>query len=318
MIILCYVEGYDAQIDELYKGFFEKYIPGVDFRAWPNWGDPASFDEATDVYAYVWAPPQGLLAKYSMINAIFSIGAGIDHLTADPLLPKNVPIIRMGDESLKDGMGEYATMAALWFLRDMKNVSAWQKRGEWQHHFPKAPSQFTIGLMGYGLLGKAVAKRLKPFGFKLATWSTSEKDPEEGITHYRGSTCLKDFMANVDMIYALLPQTTETTDLINKTSLRWMKKGSYIVNAGRGNLIDLPTLVDAVKNGHIAGAMLDVFKEEPLPKGDPAWLTEGIIITPHVAAITRPDTSTKFVAETIIKLTKGEKIETMLDIRRGY
>lgn len=313
MILYCYIKDYDASF---MAPFFKAIAPEADFRPWPNWGNPED-DAGTEAYAYVWAPPHGELAKYKNLKAIFSVGAGVDHLTSDPDLPRSIPVIRMADESLKDGMREYATMAALWFLRDMPKVQNQQKSGTWQQYFPRAPKDYRIGLMGYGNLGQAVVEALKPFGFKINAWSRTPKD-DDRVTHYTGTDQLQEFLGKTDMVYALLPHTSETTNLLNAESLSWLPKGAAVVNAGRGNLIDLDALMQALDSGALSGAMLDVFETEPVPADHPIWQAKNVIITPHVAAITRPDTSSAFVIQSIDKLRKGEQLPTQLSFERGY
>lgn len=312
MIIYCYIEGYDASI---WKPLFEKLIPGVDCRPWPHWGDS---DESGEAYAYVWSPPEGLLAQHKNIRAIFSLGAGVDHLTKDPSLPKDIPIIRMADSSLKDGMAEYITMAALWFLREMPAVQKRQQTKTWKQFMPRPTSRFTVGLMGYGILGKAAAEKLRTFSFPIHTWSRTTKPAEDGITHYSGKENLGSFLSGCDLVVGLLPKTPETTGLLNHDTLAQLPKGAAVVNAGRGALLDLDALKHHIDKGHLSGAMLDVFDQEPLDQNHPIWSTDGVIITPHVAAITRPDTSAAYVADCIEKIRQGKTIDAVLSKQLGY
>ena len=288
MILYCSVLG---QEDTLWRPLFEKALPGIDFRSPDNWGDMT--DEPA--IAFVWGSPHGLLAKYKNIQTIFSAGAGIDHLTADPDLPSNVPIVRMSDTSLREGMAEYAVMATLWFHRMMPKAIQQQKKKSWKTLYARAACDYTVGIMGYGNLGRFSAEAIKPFGYKIHTWSNTPKQSEEGVKHFYGQDELHAFLSSADVVIAILPHTAETTHLINAETLSYMKKGAAIVNAGRGNLIDLDALISSVNSGHLSGAMLDVFDIEPLPEEHPIRGVDNIIITPHIAAVTRPETSVKFV-----------------------
>nr|WP_051555916.1 NAD(P)-dependent oxidoreductase [Kordiimonas gwangyangensis] len=161
-------------------------------------------------YAFVWEPEPGLLARYTNIKAIFSLGAGIDHLTRDPDLPKNVPIIRMGDDGLKEGMAEFVAMSVLMHHRGMPQLMAKQRNRDWGRYFASAAKDVRVGILGYGALGQVSAAALKPFGYDLAAWSRTQKPAEEGITLYHGAENLNEFLARTDILVGLLPSTKET------------------------------------------------------------------------------------------------------------
>ncbi|WCL55466.1 2-hydroxyacid dehydrogenase [Gimibacter soli] len=309
--ILFYLDGYPH---DAWRHAVQAAIPGVDFRGNPDWGNP----EDGPAYAFVWEPEPGLLARYPNIKAIFSLGAGIDHLMRDPDLPRNVPVIRMGDDALHEGMREYLTMATLMFHRQLPQLIAAQRHGKWGRVFSPAASHVRVGIMGYGTLGHVVADSLSAFGYQISGWTRRERAPEPGRTLYHGDEGLRPFLRASDILLCLLPETPETKGLLEAETLAELPKGAAIVNAGRGGLVVLEDLIAALDSGHLAGAMLDVFPVEPLPVDHPAWEHEKIIITPHVAAITRPHTAAEYVARNIARIERGERPENLLDLDTGY
>ncbi|GHF23218.1 glyoxylate/hydroxypyruvate reductase A [Kordiimonas sediminis] len=293
---------------------FKKAAPELEFRNYPDWGIP----DDGDAIAFVWQATPGLLKKYTNIRAIFSLGAGIDHLTSDPDLPTHLPIIRMGDDGLKEGMAEFAVWSVLTLHRRLLEVVENQRTANWFQFFAAAAADKRVGIMGYGALGKSAAKALLPFGYQINTWSRSPKETEEGITHYTGKDSFDAFLANTDYFVCLMPNTPETTDLLNKETFAKMPKGAGIINGGRGNLIVEQDLIEALDSGHLSGAVLDVFKKEPLTEDHPFWAHPKIMITPHIAAITRVDTAVEYVIRNLKRLNDGEKPENLLDLNRGY
>lgn len=299
---------------EIWQPAFEAAIPGLDFRTYPDWGKP----EDGPAYVFAWEPELGLIAKYPNIKAIFSLGAGVDHLTRDPYLPTDIPIIRMSDDGLKEGMAEFVVMTVLMHQRYMPRMLAAQRKRQWRRLFPPLARDVRVGILGYGALGEYCAQALKPLGYQLAAWSRTAKTPEDGVQHFTGSSEFEAFLKRTDILVGLLPSTPETTDLLNKATMALMPKYASIINAGRGTLINLDDLVDLLDSGHLSAATLDVFVEEPLDSGSPLWLHDKIVITPHIASITRPDTAAQYVARNIKRIEEGLQPENVLDRSKGY
>ncbi|WP_262691016.1 2-hydroxyacid dehydrogenase [Kordiimonas aestuarii] len=309
--ILFYLEDYSHDI---WREAVRRVDPSVEFRSHPDWGSP----DDGPAYAFVWEPEPGLLARYSNIKAIFSLGAGVDHLTRDPDLPKDVPIIRMGDDGLKEGMAEFVTMSVLMHQRGMPALLAKQRSKDWGRFFARAAKDTRVGILGFGALGQVSAQALLPFGYDIAAWSRTEKPEYQGISLYHGADSLNTFLARTDILVGLLPSTPETSGLMNFDRLSHLPEGASIVNAGRGSLIVLDDLMSLLTSGYLSGATLDVFPEEPLAKDHALWGLDNVIITPHIAAITRPDTAAEYVLRNIEKLERGETAENQLDMKRGY
>jgi len=309
--ILFYLEEYPH---EPWKKALQVLEPSIEFLSYPNWGTAGD----GPAYAVVWEPKEGLLKSYPNIKAVFSIGAGIDHILADTTIPAKLPIIRMGDDGLKEGMAEYILMNVLMHHRQMPHFLAQQRRATWRRTFAKPARSVRVGIMGYGALGKHAAATLKPLGYDIAAWSNSAKEAETSITHFTGQADFKRFLGRTDILVGLLPETEATTGLINAENLRALPKGASIINAGRGSLIDLTALISALDSNHLSAATLDVVPDEPLEPNHPLWHHEKVIITPHIAAITRTETAANYIIANIKRIEAGEKPQNMLNRNRGY
>lgn len=309
--ILFYLEDYPHDI---WRECIHAIDPDVEFIGNPNWGSP----DDGDAYAFVWEPKPGLLAQYTNIKAIFSLGAGVDHILADPALPKDVPIIRMGDEGLKEGMAEFVLMNVLMHHRKTPELIAAQRQHHWKRVFSLAARDVRVGILGYGALGARAAAALAPLGYDIAAWSRSPKPAEDGVSHFTGMAELNDFLARTDILVGLLPSTPETENLLDFDRLSRLPEGAAVINAGRGSLIILDDLMALLDSGYISGASLDVFPVEPLPKDHKIWDYDNVVITPHSAAITRPDTAADYVLRNIRRIENGEAPENLLNTNLGY
>lgn len=311
--ILFYLDGYSHDI---WRDAFHAVDPTIDFRSYPNWGEPD--DKSDDTYNLVWQPKPGLLKEYTNSQITFSIGAGIDHIMNDPNLPDGIPIVRMADDGLKEGMAEFVLMSVLMLHRGMPELIDAQKQKSWARIFSPAASDITVGIMGYGALGQNCAKALKPLGYKINSWSNSPKPEENGVRHFYGLEELDNFLASTNILVGLLPSTEETKHLLNCERLSKLPQKASIINAGRGSLIVIDDLIKHLNSKHLSAAILDVFEEEPVDKGHPAWDHPQIILTPHIAAVTRPKTAAEYVLRNIENYKKGRPLENVLDRKRGY
>ncbi|MGF1631536.1 MAG: 2-hydroxyacid dehydrogenase [Kiloniellaceae bacterium] len=279
---------------------------------WPYKGDPAAI-----AYALVWQPPKGELKRYPNLKAIFSVGAGIDHLASDPDLPEGIPVVRMVEPGLTAGMSEYVTLAVLSHHRFMLDYAAQRREKIWEE-IPQLPAEARqVGMLGLGVLGRDALETLKPFGFKLAGWSRSPKSIT-GVTCFHGSGGLDEFLAGTDILVCLLPLTAETEGLLNRQTFAKLPAGAAVINVGRGGQLVEEDLLEALESGQISGATLDVFRQEPLPEEHPFWEHPRIFITPHIASMTVPQSAVRAVVANIQRLEAGEALQHVVDLKRGY
>jgi len=285
----------------------------IEVRLWP---DAGTLDEIEA--ALVWKPPAGLMAKLTRLKLILSLGMGVDHIFADPLLPKHVPIARLIDPDLINRMSEYCALAVLRYHRSADTYDAFQREHRWKAlaNEPAAASR-RVGILGMGEIGRDLAGKLAPFGFRLAGWSRSPKRMP-GIEGFHGAAGFKPFLARSEIVVCLLPLTPETEGILNAEAFAALPKGAVVVNAARGGHVVEADLIAALDRGHLSAAQLDVFRQEPLPKDHPFWAHPKIRITPHNAGVTNPDTAAAQVVENLRRVRAGEKLLNIVDPARGY
>lgn len=267
-------------------------------------------------YSLTWAAPHGFLKTLPNLRAMFSMGAGVDHLTADPELPE-LPIIRQRDAGMGVQMAEYSLYAALHYQRDFDLMRDCQRRAQWDPNLSVAKEKIRIGILGLGTLGTKVAQSMIANGFPVNGWSRNAKD-QPGVDCYVGLDELPIFLSRTDLLICLLPDTAATRGIVDRTLLQQLPQGAAIVNVARGALVideDLLTLLDA---GHIRGAMLDVFHLEPLPSSHPYWTHPKVVVTPHIAAETIFTQSAHQVAAEIARMESGLAPTEVVDLARGY
>ena len=290
---------------------FAERAPDLPFRMWPDIGDPKDVR-----YLGVWVPPENIGATFPNVELVFSVGAGVDQFDFAQL-PPNVPLVRMLDTGIKEAMVEYVTLAVLALHRDLLHFLAQQRAQIFEEFQITYADRRRIGVMGLGLLGQAALERLKPFGFPLIGWNRSPRNLP-GVTCYAGAEGLPAFLAQTDILICLLPLTTQTTGILNAKLFAQLPRGAQIVNVGRGGHLVTADLIAALDAGQLGGAVLDVVDPEPLPKGHPLWTHPKVLLTPHNASMTRPETAVAFVLDTIARHRRGEPLPGLVDRTRGY
>ncbi len=283
-------------------------------------GEP--FDRRSVHYVASWKHPEGSLAGLPNLAAVFSLGAGVDHLFADARLPE-VPIARVVDPDLTTRMSEYVVLHCLRYLRQQPRYDRQQRETIWEddRNQPAARS-VRVGIMGLGELGQDSARKLQVMGFDVAGWSRSPKRIE-GLSTFAGSDGMVDFLARTDVLVSLLPLTPETRGTINATLLAGLAQvgrlgGPFLINAGRGGLQVEADILAALDSGALKGATLDVFETEPLPADSRLWAHPAVTVTPHNAAMSEPEAIATLIAAQIRRLEAGEPLEHVVDPARGY
>ncbi len=235
-------------------------------------------------YALVWAPPQQLLDEQHRLKALFNIAAGVDALL-ERRLPAGVPVFRLDDAGMALQMAEYVCQAVIRFYRELDVVEADGRRGLWQQRPPRSRRDFAVGVMGLGVLGQRVLGALRPFDFPLRGWSrTAHVLP--GVQTFCGPAQWLEFLRGSRILVNLLPLTPETENLLDRQALMSLPAGAYLINVARGRHLVDEDLLAALDGGHLAGALLDVFRREPLPTEHPFWHHPRITLTPHTSART--------------------------------
>ncbi len=292
---------------------FARHLPQATCVTWTE----GQRQEPCD-YAVVWAPPEAMLRELAEVKAIFLMGAGADAMLRDAdQIPRDVPIVRLGDAGMGVQMAEYVVHAVLRYFRRFDQYEDQAAVGEWRQLPPRDKADFAVGVMGAGVLGQRVLDCLKPFGFPLHAWTRSGKHID-GVTCFHGSDGLETFLRRTRVVVCMLPLTEDTANILNRANLGRLPQGAYVINVARGAHLSEPDLLTFVKSGHIAGATLDVFRHEPLPVQHPFWQEPRITITPHVAALTLRSESVQQIAGKMELLARGEPCADIVNRDLGY
>ena len=287
-------------------------IPGVETLGWQEGDTVAACD-----YAVLWNPAPDLLAQLAHVKAVFLMGAGADAiLKFGDALPA-VPIVRLGDAGMAVQMAEYVAYATLRYFRRFDEYEEQARHGLWAP-LPATPKEaFTIGVMGLGKLGLRVVDTMRSFGFPVRGWSRTPKEVA-GVDCYAGMEALDAFLGGTRVLVSLLPLTAETNNLLDRRRLSTLPRGAYVINVARGAQLAEPDLLTLIRSGHIAGATLDVFRNEPLPAPHPFWEEPRITITPHIAAITIRSEAVQQIAAKIAAFEAGQPVDGIVDRNLGY
>lgn len=313
MNIIYYHPFFDAQI---WLEGMRARLPNANIRMWQK-GD----DKPAD-YALVWLPPYEMLANRSHLKGIFALGAGVDAILKQEqqnpgTLPAGVPVMRLEDTGMALQMQEYAIAKVLYYFRRMDDYKRQQTQRLWKQLPSHSYDNFMIGILGAGALGQSVATKLAELGFKVRCWSRSVKNIDN-VESFAGNEQLSDFLKNCNLLINLLPHTPQTEGILNYSLFEQLKPSSYLINLARGaHLID-QDLLEAIDQGYIADATLDVFAQEPLPGMHPFWTHPRISITPHVAAFTVPDLAMDTIVENIQRIENGETPFGIVNRQTGY
>ncbi|GGC36296.1 glyoxylate/hydroxypyruvate reductase A [Siccirubricoccus deserti] len=287
--------------------------PSLDIRMYPDAGDPAAIEAAV-----VWTAHDMMeLRRYPNLRLIVSMGAGVDHLMRPPGPPPGVPVARLVDTRLTQGMTEWVLLNVLRFHRQDPAYRAQQAEHLW-HELP-APDTAArrIGILGLGELGCDAATRLHQLGFPVMGWSRRPKSVL-GVESFHGEAGLAAMLPRSDILVCLLPLTPETRGLLSAERFALLPRGAYLLNAARGGHLVQEDLLAALDSGQLAGAALDVTDPEPLPPEHPFWGDSRIILTPHAASITIPASAAPQVVENIRRMRSGQPHLNLVDFAAGY
>lgn len=284
-------------------------IPDAEVAAWTPGASPAD-------YVVVWAPPQQLVDEQPRLKAIFNIGAGVDALL--PLkIPPQTLLVRLDDAGMSVQMAEYVCQAAIRHVRELDVYEQATRDGQWTFRKPRSREDYPVGVMGLGVLGTRVAQALQQFGFPVRGWSRSPRQVA-GVQCFAGEDQFDAFLAASRILVCLLPLTPQTEGILNRRTLGRLQPGGYLINVARGGHLVEEDLLALLESGQLAGATLDVLRQEPPPAEHPFWRHPKIILTPHTSARTDREASVVQIAGKIRALERGELVAGVVDRERGY
>ncbi len=275
------------------------------------------YDPQSVEIALVANPEPGLLARHPRLGFIQSLWAGVDRLLADPLLPPGIPVARLVDPNLTQSMTECVLANVLALHRQMPAYARQQAQGVWRQLPQPVAAARRVGVLGLGQLGRAATAALCAIGFPVSGWSRSPHEVA-GVTCFSGAEGLAKLLERADILVNLLPLTRDTEGILGRELFAQMPRGAALVNLARGGHLVEADLLAALADGTLSHAVLDVFREEPLPPAHPFWRHPQITVFPHVAAYSEPDTAARIAAENVAAFRAGRPLRAVVDRGVGY
>src|SRR5690349_22618812 len=263
--------------------------------------------------AIVATPPAGLLARLEGVKLVQSLWMGVDRLIEEGL-PKGAPLARLIDPGMVAAMSETVLAHVLDWHHHHHRYRAQQAERVWRRRKQYLASDRTVGILGLGVLGSDVAKKLLALGFNVAGYSRRPKS----LPGVQCFTELEPMLRATDALVCLLPLTAQTRGILNGRNLGKLKKHGCVINVARGAHLVIPDLLQQLNSGHLSHAYLDVFDTEPLPASSPLWTHPGVSVTPHTAALTEPRTAIPKIVENVERVRRGERPEHLVDFSAGY
>ncbi|WP_128254130.1 2-hydroxyacid dehydrogenase [Falsirhodobacter deserti] len=235
--------------------------------------------------ALAWKPPANAFQRFPNVRLVHSIAAGVDSITACPSLPTEAVIARVRDDAQATMMAGFAAAHVIWHHRRMHDHARAQAERRWERSFrPAMPFDVTVGILGYGLMGRAVGRALVALGYRVIAARSSEGEAEPGVELFTGPASIGEVAARANILVNVLPLTPATRDILNADLFARMPTGASLIQIGRGEHLVEDDLLHAMDTGRIRSATLDVFRQEPLPTAHPFWTRPDILITPHKAS----------------------------------
>lgn len=272
-------------------------------------------------FAVGWSPPPEFFLQQPRLRAFLSVGAGVEHVLNNPNLPPDLPIVRIEDAGMGEQMVDYCRYEVLRWMQRRDEYAAQQAAGSWKPLPAAFRPEWPIGVFGLGVLGRRVAAAFAGDGFPVSAFSRSNTASEESVRLFseaRGADQFEAFMRATRVLMIFAPLTPQTLNKFDRKALQLLPRGSYVINVARGGLIVDDALLELLDSGHLNGAALDVFHQEPLPRQHPYWSHPKVSITPHTAAVTPIGPAAKQVAEKIRQLLENQPITGLVERQRGY
>ncbi|MBM9400171.1 glyoxylate/hydroxypyruvate reductase A [Gluconacetobacter azotocaptans] len=300
-----------AERAEAWSALFAADLPDQTVEIWPDIADPSAVE-----FLAAWVPPPDLAKTFPNLKVLFSVGAGVDQLDLSAV-PDHVQVVRMIEPGLTDGMVDYVRFAVLAIHRGMLRYVAQQREQVWKAHSYRPAADLTVGIMGLGQLGLPVIEAVRALGYRCQGWARSRRDIE-GVRTFAGQQDLDAFLEGTDILVCLLPLTAETTRLLARPLFSRLPRGAALIHCGRGKQLVMDDLMDALDDGTLGAAIVDVTDPEPLPTGHPLWSSPDVLITPHTASITQADTGGRSIVENLKRYRRGEALEGLVNRTAGY
>jgi phosphoglycerate dehydrogenase-like enzyme len=266
-----------------------------------------------------------LLARCPRLSWVHSATAGVERLLTAEAAGRGLTITNARGV-FSEPIAEYTMMMILAIVRRLPELMELQRERTWQPLPARELRQVTVGIVGLGSIGRAVARLATAFGAQVIA---TRRDPDrgdggepipDGLDRILSQDQLPELLAASDFVVLALPLTSTTDKLMDARRLAQMKRGAWLINVARGRLVDQSALLRALRNGSLGGAILDTLWEEPLPPGSPLWDAPGLIITPHTSWSSGRvlDRSIELFCENLARFRDGRELLNIVDPEAGY
>ncbi len=292
--------------------YLTKKLPKTAISIYPEVENPEAV-----TFAVCWKAEAHVLQQFPNLAVIQSVGASIDHITRNQIVHKHQIVTRIVDENLSNDMWEFVLAAVMSNLKNLPLYGHQKEEKQWQPTNYGSIKNTIISILGLGQIGALVAKKFADLGFVVKGWSRTPKNIPN-VACFAGQNTLDAFLTDTDFLINILPLTAETADFLDKNVLKRIKKGGFLINVGRGEHLVEQDLVELLETGHLSGALLDVFRVEPLPQDHVFWTHPKIQITPHVASLTNVASATTLIAENYRRFQSGEGLLHVVSVEKGY
>jgi glyoxylate/hydroxypyruvate reductase len=273
----------------------------------------------TDIrLAVAWHPPDDAFEHYPNLQAVCSIGAGVDNIVRCPSLRPGVEVVRVVDPAQAQMMSGFVAWHVIGHQRRFATYLDQQRGGIWHRLSQRAAQNVPVAILGYGEIGQKVAADLAMLGFPVMAWSRTAKPVSPSIRGFHGPSGLTAMLGETEVLVNLLPLTQETQGILNSKLFERMRRGGYLIQVGRGEHLVEQDLLAALEGGQLAGAALDVFAAEPLASDHLFWRHPKIVVTPHDACEVRVEAVAATLVATADAIRAGQRPPHAIDRERGY
>jgi len=301
---------------EVYRALLEKEVPEAEFFFCQDREEIEKYAPQAEIALVGMLFPQDLFKKMPKLEWVQVMAAGVEKFIQNAEQFKNIPVCRVLGVFGKY-MAEYVLAYVFYFSQDISRVLKAQSERRWDYFLPQFVYKKTLGVMGLGNMGTAVAQKAKDVGMRVVSWDLVKRDVSAVDRQY-GASELRDFLKEADFVAVTLPATPETRNVVNREAFRAMKKTAYFINISRGANVDEEALVEALKNNTIAGAVLDVMKQEPPPPESPLWDCPNLVLSAHISGPNLPEDMVEVFRENFQRYLKKEPLIGLINFERGF
>ncbi len=313
------IEGVYLCQDLDLKRLFEKNFADVpDLRLYAPQDVP---DPARIKFALAWRPGAEAFDPFPSLSLVQSIASGVDGILSSDSLPETAQVARVRDAGQAQVMAGFAVWHLIWHHRNMGTYVRNAAKGAWKRNSFNTlifPADLTVGVLGYGLMGRAIAQAVVQLGFNVIAASATPRDDTGAVAVLSGPDACAEVGAQADFLINVLPLTDDTRGLIDAAFMDAMKPGAVLIHLGRGEHVVEADLLEALENGHLGGASLDVFITEPLAPDHPFWTHPKVLVTPHEASVLPAAAVIASLRQSLDELQAGQPLSTGVSRHKGY